>query len=155
MKIMIVCDSVFGNTMKIAKAIAESLKENDVVLCKPQDAEKEFLQNADALIVGSPTRAFKPTKNITKFLKALSPSDIAGKKALIFDTRISAEDTNSKAFDLLEKRFGYAGDSMSSILTKKGAKLVVAHEGFYVEDSEGPLKDGEIERAKMWAENIL
>jgi len=38
---------------------------------------------------------------------------------------------------------------------KKGGDRVLSLEGFYVQDSEGPLKDGELERAADWVREIL
>ena len=38
---------------------------------------------------------------------------------------------------------------------KAGGNLIVPPEGFYVEDTEGPMKPGEIERAAAWATNLL
>ena len=40
-------------------------------------------------------------------------------------------------------------------LEKKGGSLIIPPEGFFVKDSEGPLKDGEIERAVDWAKLII
>ncbi|MFC1983163.1 hypothetical protein ACFLV5_05230 [Chloroflexota bacterium] len=37
---------------------------------------------------------------------------------------------------------------------KKGGNLVVPEEGFFVKDKEGPLVDGEIERAARWARSM-
>ena len=44
---------------------------------------------------------------------------------------------------------------ITSQLVKAGASLVVPPEGFYVQDTEGPLKNGELERASDWAGQIL
>jgi len=40
-------------------------------------------------------------------------------------------------------------------LRKKGAELVVPSVGFYVIGQEGPLKQGELERAADWARALL
>lgn len=154
MKILIVYDSIFGNTMKIAKAIKESLKGEEITLGRPKELKKGIIGEVDAIIAGSPTRAFKPTKKITKFLNSIHPKDISGKNALAFDTRISKDDVNSKVFNTFEKMFGYAGDSIEKILAKKGAIIAASHEGFCVKESEGPLKDGELDRAEKWAKLI-
>jgi len=37
---------------------------------------------------------------------------------------------------------------------KKGGRLVAEPEGFIVENKEGPLKQGELERANKWAKQL-
>jgi hypothetical protein len=51
--------------------------------------------------------------------------------------------------------FGYAAKPISDRLEKKGGELVVSPEGFYVDGTEGPLTEGELERAADWARQIL
>jgi hypothetical protein len=50
---------------------------------------------------------------------------------------------------------GYAAKPIANLLMKKGGTLAMELEGFAVMDSEGPLKEGEIGRAKEWAGRIL
>ncbi|MBN1220353.1 MAG: hypothetical protein JXM69_15605 [Anaerolineae bacterium] len=50
---------------------------------------------------------------------------------------------------------GYAAKPISDRLKKKGGELAVPPEGFYVEETEGPLLEGEFERATDWARQIL
>jgi hypothetical protein len=53
------------------------------------------------------------------------------------------------------KVFGYADTKMVKQLEKAGAKIALDSAGFGVKDSEGPLADGELERARVWAKKIL
>jgi hypothetical protein len=101
--------------------------------------------------VGSPTRAFRPTEGITAFLKNLSPSALDGVKAAAFDTRIELEDINPKFFRFIIKMGGYADKIIARRLEKAGAELALEPTGFAVVESEGPLKEGELERAAEWA----
>jgi len=41
------------------------------------------------------------------------------------------------------------------LLAKKGASTPLAAEGFFVNGKEGPLKDGELERAGAWAKSLF
>jgi len=52
------------------------------------------------------------------------------------------------------KLFGYAAEPIAKRLGRKGGELAVTPEGFLVEGTEGPLKEGELERAAAWAERI-
>ncbi|MBU4443831.1 MAG: flavodoxin domain-containing protein [Candidatus Marinimicrobia bacterium] len=65
MKVMIIYDSVFGNTEKVAKVMGEALgSHEDVNVVRVTDVKPEQLTGLDILIVGSPTRQFKATPAI-------------------------------------------------------------------------------------------
>ncbi|MHB1392496.1 MAG: flavodoxin family protein [Clostridia bacterium] len=156
MKTLIVYDSIFGNTEKIAKAIGDSLStQQDVGVLKVSDIKPDKLVGVNLLIVGSPTRAFKPTKAIVDFLIRVPLNGLNGINVAAFDSRISTTDVNSKVLNGFVKIFGYAAKPIADKLIKKGGKLIVQPEGFYVKDSEGPLKDGELERAAKWAKSAI
>ena len=56
--------------------------------------------------------------------------------------------------NILVKLFGYAAKPIASKLERKGGELIILPEGFFVKDSEDPLKEGELERAADWAKLI-
>jgi len=155
-KTLIVYDSFFGNTEKVAQAIGNSLgsKEN-VETLRVSEVKPEQLIGLELLIVGSPTRVFKPTKAIMGFLNKIPLNVLKGVKLAAFDTRISTVDVNSRFLNILVKLFGYAAKTIAYKLEKKGGSLIIPPEGFFVKDSEGPLKDGELERAVDWAKSIM
>ena len=156
MKILIVYDSIFGNTEKIAVAVAEPLMaRNDVRLLRAADAGPRDLAGVGLLVVGSPTRAFRPTKAVTSFLRRIPRAGLKGIRTAAFDTRISPEKIRSGLLDFMVKIFGYAEDSMTRLLKRKAASGTVPAEGFFVLGSEGPLKDGELSRASTWANQLL
>ncbi|MCJ7737946.1 MAG: flavodoxin family protein [Anaerolineae bacterium] len=155
MKALVVYDSVFGNTEKIAQAIGAALGSlEEVGILRVGDMAPEQLANVEVLIVGSPTRAFSPTPATKAMLKAIPAKALSGIKVAAFDTRISVEDTSSKILSAMVKVFGYAAKPIADRLKSKGGDLVLAPEGFYVQDSEGPLKEGELERAAAWAKQV-
>ena len=47
--------------------------------------------------------------------------------------------------------FAYAAKPLLDSLKKKGGIAVAEPEGFIVEGREGPLKEGELDRATQWA----
>ena len=156
MKALIVYDSVFGNTEKIAKAIGDSLADlTSTEVVKVSEAKLEQLQGTDLLIVGSPTRAFKPTKAIVDFLIQIPSNGLKGIDVAAFDTRVNTEDVNSRILNGFVKIFGYAAKPIADKLQKKGGNLVIPPEGFFVKDNEGPLKEGELERAAKWAKQVM
>ncbi len=73
MKALVIYDSVFGNTEKIALAVGEAAGAQVVKVGALQDGA---LAGVELLLVGSPTRGFRPTEGIQKFLKGL-PKNVA------------------------------------------------------------------------------
>jgi hypothetical protein len=90
------------------------------------------------------------------FLKHIAKGSLQGIKVAAFDTRASEEELHSHGVILstLVNVFGYAAEPIGDKLKRKGGELVISPEGFYVEGTEGPLTEGEIERAVDWARQI-
>lgn len=150
---LVIYDSVFGNTEKVAKAIGESL--GDAAVKHVPEVSQDDLKDLKVLFVGSPTRAFRPTPEITKFLKDLDRGALSGVKAAAFDTRIPKDKTDSGFLRFMINLFGYADKKIENGLKKAGATLALDSAGFGVTGTEGPLYEGELERAKSWAMDIL
>lgn len=150
---LVIYDSVFGNTAKVAEAIGETLGNAPVK--QVTEVSQDDLQDLKVIFVGSPTRAFMPTPAITKFLKDLDHNALSGVKAAAFDTRIPKDKTDSGFLRFMISLFGYADKKIEKGLKKAGAELALDSEGFGVSGTEGPLYEGELERAKSWAEEII
>ncbi len=156
MKCLVVYDSVFGNTEKVALAIGSALKSSGEVAVKlVNNVASIDTQGLDLLIVGSPTRSFRPTKQVTVLLKQLPNRSLKDIKVAAFDTRIRITDVSSTFLTIMVNIFGYASQPIANGLKSKGGHLVAQPEGFYVEDSEGPLFMGELDRAQTWAKQLL
>jgi flavodoxin len=156
MKILVAYDSQFGNTAQIAQAIAGAMAPaNEVSALRVVDVQSEHLMDLDLFIVGSPTQAFSAIGTVKKMLDSLSSQQLKGVKIAAFDTRMSVEDVNSRIFTPMAKVFGYAAKPIADRLEKKGGILVIPPEGFFVMGEQGPLKEGELERAASWARQVL
>jgi flavodoxin len=154
MKALVVYDSAYGNTEKIAQAIASALATRvEVEVHRPREAEA--LEGFDLVLVGSPTQGFRPTKSIATWLKPLRSKGLSGIKVAAFDTRLNIEHIKSGALRLLVRTGGFAAERIATQLKKAGGNLIVPPEGFFVEDTEGPLEAGELERAAHWGKQIL
>jgi len=151
MKAMVVYDSVHGNTEQVAQAVAGALGAEEVEARRVTEVEPDQLADLDVLIVGAPTHAFQPSPKAKEFLKSIPRGSLEGVKVAAFDTRISVEDTDSAILSFMVKLFGYAAKPIANRLKRRGGELALAPEGFYVEGTEGPLKEGELERAAEWA----
>jgi flavodoxin I len=146
MKALIIYDSVYGNTEKIARAIAEAITpSNEVKVLRAGEANPSELESTDLLIVGSPTHAGRPTPPVQDLLKQV-PKLSPGINVAAFDTRITTK---------LVGVFGYAAGRIAKNLKKKGGTLIASPVGFFVAGGQGPLKEGELERAAAWAKGML
>jgi flavodoxin len=154
MKKLVVYDSFFGNTEKIAHTIARTIGSEEWAI-KISDIKEEHFDGIETLIVGSPTRAFNPTKDINQLLKSLPKKSLDGVKVAAFDTRADIKAINAKILTFMVNLFGYAAEKIEKKLAKKGGTITTPAQGFYVNDKEGPLVDGEEERAEDWAKSII
>ena len=144
MKALVVYDSQYGNTEKIARAIGDAIPEARVL--HASEAGQQDLEEVDLLIVGSPTHGGRPMGAIQTFLMKAPATAIKGINVATFDTRFASR---------FAKVFGYAAGRIANPLKRKGGNLFVEPEGFFVEGTKGPLKEGELERAAGWAGAIL
>ncbi len=155
MKILVVYDSVFGNTEKIAQTIGSAVgSRGEVRILRVGEVTSEELSAVGALFVGSPTRGFRPTPAVTNLLKGISAVALKGVRVAAFDTRISMSDTKSPILRFLVGLFGYAAKPIADRLQRKGGQLALSPEGFIVKGTEGPLAEGELERAAAWAKGL-
>ncbi|NYZ76464.1 flavodoxin family protein [Candidatus Micrarchaeota archaeon] len=124
-KTLIVYDSVYGNTEKIAKAIGDSIAGSKVL--RAYEADYSALKEFDLIIVGSPTHGGRLTEAVKDFLGKIPANSLGNTCVASFDTRASAEGVFMKA---LINFFGYAAGRIADSLKSKGGLLVAAPEGF-------------------------
>ena len=146
MKKLVIYDSQYGNTQKVAEAVAKSISGK--LLCV-SDTNTTDLTGVEILIVGSPTQGGQSTQNIQAFLSSIPGEFLKNVKVAAFDTRFSESKVNF-ALKILIKTIGYAAPKIAKSLEAKGGKLILHPEGFIVKGKEGPLAKGELERAKKW-----
>ena len=103
------------------------------------------LQGLDLLFAGSPTYGGQPTDPMQAFLKRVPEAALQGTRVAAFDTRLT---------NRLLRIIGFAAGKIASSLEKSGGTVVGSAEGFFVLGGEGPLQEGELERAAAWAKDI-
>jgi len=153
MKVLIVYDSVHGNTEKIAMAVAGAITD-EVKVLRVNEVNPAELESIGLLIVGSPVHAGRPTPAVKEFLSRIPSNALKNVGVTSFDTRFSEKDRGIGVRILL-KILGYAAGRIAGRLEGKGGHLTTPPEGFIVEDTEGPLKEGELERAASWVKVAL
>jgi len=144
MNTLVIYDSLYGNTEKIARAIGDALS-GEVKVLRVGDVDVSELKGLDLLFVGSPTHGGRPSPATRELLDQIQPPALQGIKGAAFDTRLT---TRWAAI------LGFAAGRIAKSLKKKGGTLVGSPEAFYVEGSEGPLRERELERAAAWAKGI-
>jgi flavodoxin len=162
MKAIVIYDSVYGNTAQIAQAIGKGLGDalgapEEVQVLRMGEANPKQLVGLEVLVVGSPTHGFRSTPGMRDFLKGIPKNALNEVRVAAFDTRVTEEEMHSHGPVLgkMADLFGYAAPRISDSLAKKGGDVAMAPEGFFVGGTEGPLLEGELERAAEWGRQVL
>jgi flavodoxin len=146
MNALVLYDSQYGDTERIAQAIADALGEfGEARAVRLNPAQPIELQGVDVFIVGCPTQGWRPTPAIQSFLEGTSSEELRGLAGACFDTR----------FRLPRFMTGSAARVMARKLREKGVSLLAEPESFFVKGTEGPLREGELQRASTWARQIV
>ena len=145
MNTLIIYDSAFGNTAQLARVMADKLGEYGtarIALANEADLTRE--NEIDLLLVGGPTQNHGMSPDMKTWLKSLARRSLKGVPAGTFDTR----------YHMSTWKSGSSAPAIASRLKRSGVSLVVEPESFFVAEREGPLEEGELERAARWAEEI-
>jgi len=136
MNALVVYHTVHGNTEQVARAIAEGLAEgNEVAVKSMADAGRDDVVGADLVVAGSPTHAWSMSAPAKEFFRGLEGERFEG-KAGAFDTKFQP------------RLAGSAAGKIARALGRLGLTVVGKPTSFYVTGMEGPLKEGELERAR-------
>jgi flavodoxin len=123
MKAVLVCDSEFGNTARIAQAIADGLGGRVAVrIATASEAMAELPLAADLLLVGGPTQRHGLSPALQAFLAALPKNGLRGVPAATFDTRYRMSALLS----------GSAAQKAAGRLRRAGCRVVSSPESFFV-----------------------
>lgn len=141
MKALVLFDSNFGNTKIVAEAIGKELGDGSAIV-SVSDFNPRQLEGTSLLVAGSPINAWRPSERMANFLDGLRQGQLNGIKAAAFDTRI-------KLFI-----HGDAASKISKKLESAGAEIISAPQAFIVRGKEGPLLEGETEKAREWAKSL-
>jgi flavodoxin len=145
MKSLIIYDSQYGNTELIANAVAQALQPlGDTLLLKTIDVLPADFVAADLIAVGGPTQGHGISPKLAEMLDRLPADSQTGKSALAFDTRLH----------MVRWLTGAASGIIAHKLQRLGCTMLAPGESFIVSANEGPLQDGELERAGIWATRI-
>jgi hypothetical protein len=155
MKAVVVYESHWGNTAAVARAIAEGLGPETRAL-NTDEAVGPEVAGADLFVVGAPVIAFGLSregtrKQIAGDTKAPTPPDVS--HPLLGAWLDALRDGHGWAA-AFETRIWWsprgATGTIESKLKRAGYRRVAKSERFIVAGAYGPMRDGELERARRW-----
>jgi hypothetical protein len=167
MDVLVVFESVYGNTRAIAEAVADGARDAGAQVALATVGEAPAEPRAGMLIVGGPTHMHGLTTDMTRRMAARAAHEDGHELDPSADEELglrswlrhlpTADHVPAAAFDT-------RGDA-SSALTGSAARGIarrLRHHGyevharasFLVDDAEGPLADGELDRARRWGAEL-
>jgi len=169
MKAVIVYESLFGNTERVAHEIADALAQdgNRAVVADVRGVGPDDLAGSDLLVVGAPTHAFSLSRPSTREdavrqgadparaafgvrewlenLQAAFPVATERPQVAVFDTRV----------EKVRRLPGSAAKRAAKSLRSLGFPVLDRPTSFYVADVQGPVAAGESDRAHAWGTHLL
>ncbi|MEJ3653285.1 flavodoxin [Actinomycetes bacterium KLBMP 9759] len=169
MRVLLVVESIFGNTRRIADAIASGIGSTAQVQVVDVEDAPTALDGVDLLVVGGPTHAFGLTSEASRRTAAdqsghAVPVAAIGLRdwlARIASARGSApvpEPSAAAAFDTrmnVLRLPGSAAAKAARRLRRAGFHIVARPKTFRVVGTEGPLREGELDRAAEWGATLV
>jgi hypothetical protein len=159
----VVFESMFGNSERVARAVAEGLEEyGEVVVAEVgSTALGDVVDGVGLLVVGGPTHAFSMSRTSTRedavsqgatqgavgvglrdWLRAVD--DLDGLPCAAFDTRVSR----------VRRLPGSAAHVAARMLRRHHGHPVVPAMSFFVDGVAGPLAGSELDRARAWGRRV-
>lgn len=162
---LVAYESMFDNTARIAEAVTWGLRSIGFeAYCVPVcSLAATGPSPVDLVVLGAPTPSFSLSRRSTRadavrqgapperagagareWIAAVRPESFSTKKIAVFDTRVGRV-----------RRFPFAaGLTAARLLRRRGFEVVGGPAAFLVENTPGPLTDGELDRAEAWGRTI-
>lgn len=155
MNAVVVYESHWGNTEAVARAIADGIGSHARAL-NTDEATWSALEGVDLIVAGGPVIAFAlaregSLRQIAGDVKAPRPPDVSHPTLRSWLDALPAGRGWGVAF---ETRIWWsprgATGTIESKLRRAGFQRLAKAERFIVSGGYGPLKEGELERARAW-----
>jgi len=160
MKAIVVYESHWGNTAAVARAIAEGIGPEAVAM-STAEASADQVAGAGLIVAGSPLLGFSlPTESMVKSLganqaKDPTPPDLSHPAMRTWLEGLARGSVRAAAF---ETRIlwspGSAAKAILRLLEGAGYRAAAKPEKFIVQGKYGPLREGELARAKQWGAEL-
>jgi menaquinone-dependent protoporphyrinogen IX oxidase len=145
-QVLVIFDTKFGNTKKLAHDIASGIEEVGLgtKVVNIDDVEDQDMTHFDGVLFGAPIHAFRATRGIRRAVKKAAKMGLDGKLVGAFDT-YQAPGHKSKCAGQIEKELSKKA---------KGATLFSQHLSALVDGYEGPLNAAEPENARAFGKEF-
>ena len=157
---IVVYESVWGNTAAVARAIADGLGP-EARAYATDEVPADAVGSADLIVAGSPVFGFSlPTDGMRERIlrdeaDASPPPDLSHPSLRSWLDGLPAGKGRSAAF---ETRIWWSPRGATGTIEKKLSRLgyrpIAKGEKFVVRDKYGPLKEGELDRARAWGREL-
>ncbi|MFT4108972.1 flavodoxin family protein [Propionicimonas sp.] len=162
MSVLIVTESLFGNTLHVAEAIGAGIAEvrgrGSVRVLHASCAPEELPADLDLLVVGAPTHTLSLPDAGTRadaIRRGAAADAHAGVREWIdhvtIPDRVSVATFDTSVHSRIQ--LGTAARAAARALRRRGARTTVGP-SFWVTGMEGPLADGELTRATEWGRRL-
>jgi flavodoxin len=156
MHAIVVYESVWGNTAAVAHAIADGLGTRAFAT---DEVPAEELRTADLVVAGAPVFGFSlPTDAMRSHIgvdETEARPDLSHPTLRSWLDRLPKGKGKSAAF---ETRIWWSPRGATTTIEQKlrdaGYPPVAKAAKFVVKEKTGPLRDGELERARAWGEEL-
>lgn len=156
---IVIYESHWGNTEVVARAIAAGLGP-EARAARTDEVSEADLEAADIVVVGAPVIAFGLAREdmragLVNDHKAPKPADIEHPSMRSWLGGLARHGTPFAAF---ETRIWWsprgATGAIEKGMTKAGYQPIAKAQRFVVEGTYGPLRDGELHRARGWGSEL-
>jgi hypothetical protein len=160
MRAVVVYESLFGNTAAVARAIAEGIGSDTQALTTDQ-ATDAVIAGAEVIVAGAPVIAFGLASDQTREGIGRGekdpdhPADVAHPSLRSWLESLPAGAGSAAAFEtrLWWSPRGVTG-TIEHGLRAAGYRIVGKAQKFVVDGSHGPLREGELDRAREWGRRL-
>jgi hypothetical protein len=160
MKAIVVYESLWGNTAAIAGAIASGIGPEARAL-STAEATRAAITDADLIVAGAPVLGFSlPSDKMRESIRANpshanNPPDLAHPSMRAWLEGLPEGHGRSAAFDTrLWWSLGGSTGGITRGLERAGYRSVAKPSKFIVKGTYGPLRDGELARAREWGAEL-
>ena len=162
MRALVIYESMFGNTHKVADAVAEGLAATaDVTVYEVSEAPRELNDEVDLVVVGGPTHAFsmsRPSTRKSAGEQGADPETAAHTGIREWVAAVGApQSLRTATFDTKVAKPhvpGSAAKAASRKLRHRGFAALADPKTFFVTGTQGGLVDGELDRARQWGVHL-
>lgn len=161
MKAVVVYESLWGNTASVARAIAEGIGP-DARAMSTAEATPTAIAGADLIVAGGPVFAFQLSSDRARDSirqrpdPGAPPPDLSTPSMRSWLEDLPLGSAACAAFDTRARGpFGKGAPTIADALQAKGYRQVAEPEGFIVKGKYGPMRDGELDRARTWGQQLM